>query len=322
MLEHDSGTSQGGREAVTGYGRNGGSGANCPCRLELTDVSKSFTRRGAPPFLSIRDINAVVEDRAATGELVTIIGPSGCGKSTLLQIVAGFDTHVPPTTGRVTFRGEEVTGAGPDRGMLFQDYGCYPHLTVLQNIAFGLELHRRSIGMSEKDIYDVSMGWLQKVRLSDEDRHKFPHELSGGMRQRVALARSLALKPACLLMDEPFSALDEPTRYEMQDLVVALWAEIEATIILVSHSVREAVYLGDRVWVMCSHPGTIVAEFSELPVPTLEIPAAIRQTQPDFGEAVGEVIAALDRAINTPRDQLFPIVANGHGDGTLRRAPA
>ena len=296
--------------------------AACPNCLELTDVSKSFARRGAEPFLAITDINAVVEDRAGTGELITIIGPSGCGKSTLLQLVAGFDTHVPPTTGKVTFHGEEVTGPSPDRGMLFQDYGCYPHLTVVQNIAFGLELHRHAIGMTDKEIYDVAMEWLGKVKLSPEDRYKFPHELSGGMRQRVALARSLALKPACLLMDEPFSALDEPTRYEMQDLVVGLWAEIEATIMLVSHSVREAVYLGDRVWVMCTHPGTVVAEFSDLPTPTLDVPAAIRQTQPDFGEVVGDVIRALDDAINTPREQLAPIVADGHGRGKMQHGSA
>jgi NitT/TauT family transport system ATP-binding protein len=309
---------QGADETIAGDGREKATDQGCPCSLEMTDVSKSFVRPGAPPFLAISDINAVVEDKAGTGELITVVGPSGCGKSTLLQLVAGFDTHVPPTTGKVLFRGEEVVGPGPDRGMLFQDYGCYPHLTVLQNIAFGLELHRHTIGLTEKDIFEVAMEWLHKVKLSEEDRHKFPHELSGGMRQRVALARSLALKPACLLMDEPFSALDEPTRYEMQDLVVGLWTEIEATIMLVSHSVREAVYLGDRVWVMCSHPGTIVAEFSNLPTPTLDIPAAIRQTQADFGEAVGEVIRALDQAINMPRDQLLPVVADGHGRGALR----
>lgn len=297
-----------------------GESADLACRncLELTEVSKSFTRPGRPPFQAITDISATVEDRTGAGELITIIGPSGCGKSTLLQLIAGFDTHVPPTTGSVVFRGKPVDGPGPDRGMLFQDYGCYPHLTVLQNIAFGLQLHRRTIGMTQREMVDVAMEWLGKVRLSEEDRHKYPHELSGGMRQRVALARSLALKPACLLMDEPFSALDEPTRYEMQDLIVELWREIEATILIVSHSIREAVYLGDRVWVMCNHPGTIVAEFGGLPTPSPGVPAAIRQTQVDFAEVVGEVIGVFRDAIGRPRDEVLPIVADGRGRGRLR----
>lgn len=287
-------------------------------RLELRGVSKQFRRRGQPPFTAITDVTAVVQDKPRTGEMITVIGPSGCGKSTLLSLIAGFDTHVPPTTGTVLFDGRPIEGPGPNRGMLFQDYGCYPHLSVLKNIAFGLNLHREALGLTDGEIVETSMDWLRKVRLSDDDRSKFPHELSGGMRQRVALARCLALKPECLLMDEPFSALDEPTRYEMQDLLVELWVEIEATIIIVSHSIREAVYLGDRVWIMCGHPGTIVSEFADLPIPTPDIPAAVHQTQPEFAEAARRVVKCFRTIIDMPRDDLVPIEATGEGHGLIR----
>lgn len=287
-----------------------------PPVLEFQDVSKSFIRPGKPPFLAVTDLNLTVHDVHGSGEFVCIVGPSGCGKSTLLQLVAGFDTHIPPTTGEVRFQGKPITGPSASRGMLFQHYSCYPHLSVLDNIAFGLRLHGRALGLSEREIRDAAQRWMGLVRLSQDDASKFPHELSGGMRQRVALARSLALKPRCLLMDEPFSALDEPTRLEMQDLIVELWSEIDATVILVSHSIAEAVYLGDRVWLMSAAPGTIVREFTGIPVPDPDVPAMVAQAGPEFNECVAEVSKAFFEVLRTERSKLSSVHADGLGVGS------
>jgi NitT/TauT family transport system ATP-binding protein len=286
-----------------------------PPALEIRGVRKEFHRGRRPPFIAVTDLNATVGDLERKGEFVCIIGPSGCGKSTLLQLVAGFDTHMPPTAGELRFFGVPISEPGADRGMLFQDYGCYPHLTVLGNVAFGLELHAEELGMSRGQIEDEAMAWLKKVRLADSDSGKYPHELSGGMRQRVALARCLALKPRCLLMDEPFSALDEPTRFDMQDLIVELWSEIEATILLVSHSVAEAVFLGDRVWLMSPSPGTIVAEFVGVPIAEPGTPAMVAQSAPKFASYVAEVSHVFLKMLDAPREQLLPIHADGKGHG-------
>ena len=294
----------------------------CPPVLQIRDLAKEFRRGKQPPFLALTDINATVEDCSGKGEFVCLVGPSGCGKSTLLQLIAGFDTHMPPTRGEVRFRGEPVTGPGADRGMLFQDYGCYPHLSVLRNISFGLELHAQRLGLSHSDIRDIAQTWLLKVRLREADANKYPNELSGGMRQRVALARCLALKPRCLLMDEPFSALDEPTRFGMQDLIVDLWSEIEATIVLVSHSVAEAVYLGDRVWLMSGAPGTIVAEFADIPKADPGTQAIVAQAGPRFAEYVREVSEAFQKVLATPREALRPVFADGHGKALVVEASA
>lgn len=288
---------------------------NRPPVLELDDVQKAFPRHKQPPFIAVTDLHATVHDKEGTGEFICLIGPSGSGKSTLLQLIAGFDTHTPPTRGEIRFCGEPVGGPSAARGMLFQDYGCYPHLTVLGNIAFGLRLHAGELGLSQQDILDASVDWLRRVRLSAGDAHKYPHELSGGMRQRVALARCLALKPRSLLMDEPFSALDEPTRFEMQDLIVDLWSEIDATIILVSHSVAEAVYLADRVWMMSPAPGTIVAEFTDIPLPDPGVPAMVAQSAHGFAECVADISGEFFRILGADREQLRPIHADGNGRG-------
>jgi NitT/TauT family transport system ATP-binding protein len=283
--------------------------------LELRGVRKEFQQGKRKPFVAVTDLNATVLDLAGAGEFICIVGPSGCGKSTLLQLVAGFETHLPPTAGELRFRGQPITGPSAERGMLFQDYSCYPHLTVLDNIAFGLRLHASQLGLSQREIASISREWLRKVRLADGDAPKYPHELSGGMRQRVALARCLALKPRCVLMDEPFSALDEPTRFGMQDLIAELWADIDATILLVSHSVAEAVYLGDRVWLMSPAPGTLVAEFSRTPMPTPGIPAMVAQSSPEFAECVAEVSRAFLHVLKSRREDLQPIHADGNGQG-------
>ena len=285
-----------------------------PSSIEIKDLSKVFKRNGGAPFTAIENVNAVVKNIDDMGEFVTIIGPSGCGKSTILQMIAGFDTHLPATTGSIHFHGDIVTGPSAARGMLFQDYGCYPHLSVFENIAFGLRLHREHLSLRDSDIRNICDEWIERVKLSPKDKPKFPHELSGGMKQRVALARCLTLKPKCLLMDEPFSALDEPTRYEMQDLIIDLWSQIKATIILVSHSISEAVFLGDRIWVISQAPGTIAAEFVDIPKPDPSVPAMVQRTNKKFIDCVSEVSRCFRDVISTQRDRVLPVFADGEND--------
>ena len=275
-----------------------GQAAGTPPRQDVVvcrGVSKTFgagTKRAATV---LHDIDFRIEDLPGRGEFIGILGPSGSGKSTLLNILAGLEPHFPPTTGEVLVRGVPVTGPGRDRGMVFQRYSSFPHRTVLRNVTFGLELlssaQRREIGVPEdrRGVLDYSMDWVREVHL-DGSESKYPHELSGGMQQRVAIARTLALKPRILLMDEPFSALDEPTRYEMQDLIVELWQHLEATVFFVTHSVAEATYLADRIWIFSHCPGTIAREIADLP--RREPPAEEVQRRPEFRDAVAEVAAA------------------------------
>jgi len=261
-------------------------GLPAPPVVEFRDVSKVFHPGTPRESVALRDLSFTIEDKPGVGEFITIIGPSGCGKSTMLQILAGFRTHLPPTTGEVRAMGDPITGPSRDRGMVFQAYSAFPHRTVLANVTFGLELHRHELGLSTRDMRDLAREWIAKVHLTGSE-NKYPHELSGGMRQRVALARTLVLKPRIILADEPFSALDEPTRLEMEDLIVALWDEIDATVFMVTHSVDEAVYLGDRVWVFSASPGRIAREFNDVPLPTE--PALVMQQRESFKEVAREV---------------------------------
>jgi NitT/TauT family transport system ATP-binding protein len=189
----------------------------------------------------------------AQGEFVCIVGPSGCGKSTLLHLLAGLDQ---PTTGEILVDGSPVQGPGTDRILLFQELGLFPWLNVRQNVEFGLKL----AGVGKEERRDRARHFLRMVHLSHFEEH-FMHQLSGGMRQRVALARSLALKPKILLMDEPFAALDAQTRDMLHDELERLWKETSPTIVFVTHNVREAVRLGDRVLLMSFRPGRIKAKF-------------------------------------------------------------
>jgi NitT/TauT family transport system ATP-binding protein len=166
--------------------------------------------------------------------------------------------------------------------MVFQDYTSFDNRTVLQNIAFGLEC----AGMAASEREDRARLWLGKVGLRPSDAKKYPHELSGGMRQRVAIARTLILNPRIILMDEPFGALDPATRLNMQDLLVGLWREQQATVLFVTHSIEEAVYLGDRVYIFSNAPGTII---KEMEVPPPERPARVMQREPEFNEAVFQI---------------------------------
>jgi NitT/TauT family transport system ATP-binding protein len=206
----------------------------------------------------------------ADGEFVCLLGPSGCGKSTLLNGIAGF---VPPSSGEILVRGERVTGPGPDRGVVFQEYALFPWMTVRANVAFGLEMRHES----KADIAEKVSTLLQTMHLA-EFANRFPKDLSGGMRQRVAIARLLALDSPILLMDEPFGALDALTRRNLQDELLRLWMELKKTILFVTHSIEESIYLADRIVVMTYRPGRIKA------IVPVEIPRPRDVSSPPFNE--------------------------------------
>jgi NitT/TauT family transport system ATP-binding protein len=256
-----------------------------PELVRFDRVTKSFGL-GAERRVAIQDVSFVVHDLPNVGELVAIVGPSGCGKSTVLRMLAGLRPHFPPTTGAVTVFGKALEQPGADRGMVDQKYSLMPHLTVLENIAFGLKLR----GEAAKDRRDRARGWAKKVGLEGAE-DKYPSELSGGMQQRVSIAATLILEPKILLMDEPFGALDPKIRMQMQELLVQLWKEQQSTVFIVTHSVEEAVYLGDRVLRMAAKPGRLV-EVLQLPRPEIS-PEAMRK-KPWFNELTQELLRRLE----------------------------
>ncbi len=228
--------------------------------VALKNVTRTFVTPEGESFTAIEDVNLVVDDLPGRGEFRAVLGPSGCGKSTILNMIAGLDF---PTEGTVEVMGVPVKGPGPDRGMVFQSYSSMPWLNVLQNVAYGLRIQ----GVGRKERQDRARELIARVGLEGHEK-KYPRELSGGMRQRVAIARTLAVKPRIILMDEPFGALDVATRVEMQDLLLSIWDEMEATILMVTHDIGEAVYLADKIYILSSSPGTVVEEVTiQLPQP-------------------------------------------------------
>jgi NitT/TauT family transport system ATP-binding protein len=217
-------------------------------KLELRSVSCSFSTRGGQ-IQALDDINLRIEP----GEFVCIVGPSGCGKSTLLNLFAGLDRA---TSGDVLVDNHIVTGPGTDRVVMFQEHGLFPWLTVRKNIEFGLRLK----GLPREQRREIALHWLRVVRL-DRFENSYIHQLSGGMKQRVALARSLAMDPDILLMDEPFTALDAQSRDLLHEELEQVWTATRKTVVFVTHNVREAVRLGDRVVLMTFRPGRIKDEF-------------------------------------------------------------
>ena len=225
--------------------------------LDVQDLSKVFSVNSEqPPVLS--DLSF----QAWPGEFICIIGQSGCGKSTLLKLLAGF---IPPTSGRILFKGKNITGPGPDRCVVFQEDALFPWLTVEENIGFGLK--GRGLSAAEKQ-HRVNR-LLDLVGLT-EFKDYLPREISGGMKQRVALARVLVLNPEVLLMDEPFAALDAQTREQMQNLLLSLWEQLKQTIIFVTHDVREAVTLSDRTMVMGRITGKTIINTIPLDRPRIQ----------------------------------------------------
>ena len=259
-----------------------------PPVIEFKGVTKTFNPGAPAQFTALKDITFRIDDIPSYGEFIAIVGPSGCGKSTILNLIHGFSDVYPPTAGEVLVRGRRVSGPGRDRGMIFQKYSSFPHRTVLENVTFGLELNEDELKLGRSDRVARARDWIKKVGLGGHE-NKYPHQLSGGQQQRVAIARSLVLKPQIILMDEPFSALDEPTRLEMQRLIMDLWHEVESTVLIVTHSIAEAVFLGDRVWVMAAGPGRIAREFKDgIPKTRGADPLAVQETAA-FKQAVAEV---------------------------------
>ncbi len=262
-----------------------------PDVVVFKNVTKSFGN-GTAAKVAIQDVSFVVEDKPDAGELVTIVGPSGCGKSTVLRIIAGLKPHFPPTSGAVEVFGKSVLEAGPDRGLVDQKYSLLPHLTVIENIAFGLRL----AGVARAERLERSREWIKKVGLEGSEA-KYPSELSGGMQQRVSIAATLILQPRILLMDEPFGALDPGIRLRMQELLIRLWTEQQGTVFLVTHSVEEAVYLGDRVFVMAAKPGRLV---EILKVPRPDEPPEVSRRKPWFIDFCQALLRRLEDASPSP----------------------
>jgi NitT/TauT family transport system ATP-binding protein len=248
--------------------------------LTIADLSKEFEQRDvrSPALISI---NLEVQEK----EFTCVLGPSGCGKTTLLRIIAGLEKA---TSGKVIIGGEIVTEPTPRLAMIFQDYSLFPWRTVLDNIAFGLEMK----GMDETERKRVASHYLDLIGLCGFGKN-FPYELSGGMRQRVAVARALAIDPAVLLMDEPFGALDAQTRNMLQKQLLEIWDKTKKTILFVTHSVDEAVFMADRIVVLTSRPGTIKE------VVKIDLPRPRDRTSPDFAKVRRYVLGLIDEQQTT-----------------------
>lgn len=226
-------------------------------KITVKNVNRSFVSPKGERIDALENINFEIEDAYSKegrdiGEFRVLLGPSGCGKSTLLRLVAGLDQ---PDSGEILVNDQPVDRPGKDRGMVFQKYTSFPWLSVADNIGYGLKIN----GVAA-DQRNATVGQLVEAVGLRGFEHSYPDTLSGGMQQRVAIARTLALRPSVILMDEPFGALDAQTRSEMQQLLLRVWDETASTILFVTHDVEEAIYLADRIFIMSAHPGTIVED--------------------------------------------------------------
>jgi NitT/TauT family transport system ATP-binding protein len=244
--------------------------------IRVEGVDKVFIS-GRRKVIALQDIQLDIP----RGQFICLLGPSGCGKSTLLNAVAGFST---PTSGAITVDGAAVAAPGPERGMVFQEYALFPWMTVEKNIAFGLEIK----GQPQARIAATVEQLLGMLSLT-EFRARYPKDLSGGMRQRVAIARVLALDSPIMLMDEPFGALDALTRRNLQDELLRIWMETKKTILFVTHSIEEAIYLADRIVVMTYRPGTVKRDLI-VDLPRMRDPAspAFNDLKRELGHLVME----------------------------------
>jgi NitT/TauT family transport system ATP-binding protein len=246
-----------------------------PVTLIVENLSKEFEQRDVSSK-ALESINLDVQEQ----EFTCVLGPSGCGKTTLLRIIAGLEKA---TTGKVILGGMEVTEPTSRMAMIFQDYSLFPWRTVLDNIAFGLEIK----GIAEEERKRVAVHYLDLIGLSGFGEN-FPYELSGGMRQRVAVARALAIDPSVLLMDEPFGALDAQTRNLLQKQLLEIWDKTKKTVLFVTHSVDEAVFMADRIVVLTSRPGTVKE------VVKIDLPRPRDRTSQDFARFRRYVLGLID----------------------------
>lgn len=271
-----------GSEPLSGHG-------SASAMIEIDRVSQTFETAGRKSHLALSNISLTVED----GAFVSILGPSGCGKSTLLYIVGGF---VRPTAGVAKVKNKAITGPGPDRGPVFQEFALFPWKTVLGNVMYGL----RQQGASRADAEAQSRRLLEMVGLKGYENF-YPKELSGGMKQRVAIARTLAYKPAVLLMDEPFGALDAHTRTRLQNDLLDIWERDRKTVLFVTHSVEEAVFLSDKVVVMTRSPGSIKI------VIDIDLPRPRRRAELLLDARFQKYVVDIERLIDdTGEDGLHP----------------
>jgi NitT/TauT family transport system ATP-binding protein len=271
------------RRAIKGQAMSSG--------ITLSNVSKAFVRGGSGGSDQTRtEALREVDLDIPAGELAVVVGPSGCGKSSLLDLVAGLSR---PDTGTISIDGRAVSGTGLDRGIVFQQYALLPWRTARENVEFGLEAKR----LARRGRRAVALEYLDLVGLAGfADR--YPHELSGGMKQRVAIARSLAFDPDVLLMDEPFAALDAQTRDTLQDELLRIWRRTGKTILFVTHGIDEAVYLGTRVAVLTNRPGT-VKQVVEVRLPDRDTTDDLRST-PEFAHFRHQIWRSLRAEIEHP----------------------
>jgi NitT/TauT family transport system ATP-binding protein len=280
--------------------------------LQIEHVSKEFSvrdtsrqgRGASRRLLAVDNVDLQIAD----GEFLVIVGPSGCGKSTLLDMLSGLTL---PSSGQILIDGTPITGPGPDRGIVFQQYALLPWRTARENVELGLE----ATGAGKRERRERAREHLDLVGL-DDFADSYPHQLSGGMKQRVAIARSLVTDPELLIMDEPFGALDALTRDSLQTQLARIWERTGKTIVFVTHGIDEAVYLGQRVAVMSARPGRIKAVF-EIPPMSHEAVAEVR-ADPDFGtlsqrvweQLRDEIASAQD--LSSPRAATEPVVVREH----------
>jgi NitT/TauT family transport system ATP-binding protein len=261
--------------------------------VEIQRVSKSFQKTVKDHTTEVTAL-AAIDLSVHPNEFLSIIGPSGCGKTTLLKMIDGL---IPCDSGRILVAGKQITAPGPDRAVVFQSFALLPWRTVLANVEFSLELRQTP----KEERASIARDYLKRVGLGDFENH-YPHELSGGMQQRAGLARALAVNPAILLMDEPFGAVDAQTRQLLQEELLELWQREKKTVIFVTHSMDEAVYLSDRVVVMTPRPGR-VAEVLDVPLPRPRITEEVRRDA-KFIDLTNHIWESLKKAM-----------ANGHGAG-------
>ena len=256
--------------------------------IRIEHLTKIFDSDGKN-IRAIEDLNLDI----AEGEFVSLIGPSGCGKTTVLRMIAGLET---PTEGVIYERGKKVEGPGPDRGMVFQEFALFPWRTVIKNIEFGLEIK----GIPKEKRREIALNYIDLVNLEGfENAH--PNELSGGMKQRVGIARALANEPDVLLMDEPFGSLDAQTRNIMQDELLDIWEKTNKTIVFVTHSVDEALYLSDRIAVLTARPAKLRKDFGiDLPRPRDRAGKEFSKTR---HEILKEVQEEVTKAIASERNR-------------------